>query len=172
MILTKRDLNLIETLADYGLFSTDLIVKKIFNNIDYSTVLRRLRILETQKLIRRAGLLSNKENVWAITPKASKYHTINHFKTYWNHANLNHDLKLVKLRIFFEELGIVKRWIAEHVIRSMIYQKHSLRDAKKKLIPDGILECSLDQTVRSFVIELELNLKSEKRYQQIINHYQ
>lgn len=172
MILTKRDLQLIEILADYGIFSTDLIIKRVFNSIDYSSVLKRLRILEKNNFIRRAGLLENKENVWAVTNKASNYHASTHFKSYWTHANLNHDLKIVKLRLLFEQIGIAKKWIPEHVIRSMIYQKYSLREAKKKLIPDGILECKINKKIESFAIELELNLKSQKRYQQIISLYQ
>lgn len=169
---TSRDQNLLSDLGNYGLLSTTVIVEKYFNNVDYSTVLRRLRILEKEGLIRRAGLLMTTENLWAIAPKGAKKMCLEYFKCYWNQASIDHDFKLIKLRMFLEELGIIKKWIAEHVIRSMIYKKYSLRDAKNKLIPDGIFETRIDNLSHSMAIELELNLKSQSRYKKILGQYQ
>ena len=164
--------HLLSDLGNYGLLSTTIIVEKHFNNVDYSTVLRRLRILEKEGLIRRAGLLMTTENLWAIAPKGAKKMSLENFKCFWNQASIDHDFKLIKLRMFLEELGIIKKWIAEHVIRSMIYKKYSLRDAKNKLIPDGIFETKIDNSSYSMAIELELNLKSQSRYKKILGQYQ
>ena len=172
MIFTKRDKLLLTGLSEYGMFSTSMIVKKYFNGIDSSTVLRRLRALEKNNLIRRAGLLENYENLWSVTQKGSEKVSAEDTKSFWNQAGVLHDYKLIKLRMFFEEIGIVKNWIAEHVIRSMIYKKYSLRDAKNKLIPDGIMETKINGTNKSVAIELELNLKSSERYRNIIKQYQ
>lgn len=172
MYFTNRDQHLLSGLGNYGLLSTTVIVEKYFNNVDYSTVLRRLRILEKEGLMRRAGLLMTTENLWAIAPKGAKKMSLENFKCYWNQASIDHDFKLIKLRMFLEELGIVKKWIAEHVIRSMIYKKYSLRDAKNKLIPDGIFETKIDNSSHSMAIELELNLKSQSRYNKILGQYQ
>jgi DNA-binding Lrp family transcriptional regulator len=172
MYFTNRDQHLLSDLGNYGLLSTTIIVEKHFNNADYSTVLRRLRILEKEGLIRRAGLLMTTENIWAIAPKGAKKMSLENFKCYWNQASIDHDFKLIKLRMFLEELGIIKKWIAEHVIRSMIYKKYSLRDAKNKLIPDGIFETKIDNSSQSLAIELELNLKSQSRYKKILGQYQ
>jgi DNA-binding Lrp family transcriptional regulator len=172
MYFTNRDQHLLSDLGNYGLLSTTVIVEKHFNNVDYSTVLRRLRILEKEGLIRRAGLLMTTENLWAIAPKGAKKMSLENFKCYWNQASIDHDFKLIKLRMFLEELGIIKKWIAEHVIRSMIYKKYSLRDAKNKLIPDGIIETKIDNSSQSMAIELELNLKSQSRYKKILGQYQ
>lgn len=172
MYFTNRDQHLVSDLGNYGLLSTTIIVEKYFNNVDYSTVLRRLRILEKEGLIRRAGLLMTTENLWAIAPKGAKKMSLENFKCYWNQASIDHDFKLIKLRMFLEELGIIKKWVAEHVIRSMIYKKYSLREAKNKLIPDGIFETKIDETSHSMAIELELNLKSQSRYKKILGQYQ
>ncbi len=172
MYFTNRDQHLLSDLGDYGLLSTTIIIEKHFNNVDYSTVLRRLRILEKEGLIRRAGLLMTTENLWAIAPKGAKKMSLENFKCYWNQASIDHDFKLIKLRMFLEELGIIKKWIAEHVIRSMIYKKYSLRDAKNKLIPDGIFESKIDNSSHSMAIELEMNLKSQSRYKKILGQYQ
>jgi hypothetical protein len=172
MYFTNRDQHLLSDLGNYELLSTTIIVEKHFNNVDYSTVLRRLRILEKEGLIRRAGLLMTTENLWAIAPKGAKQMSLENFKCYWNQASIDHDFKLIKLRMFLEELGIIKKWIAEHVIRSMIYKKYSLRDAKNKLIPDGIFESKIDNSSHSMAIELEMNLKSQSRYKKILGQYQ
>ncbi len=172
MYFTNRDQHLLSNLGNYGLLSTTVIVEKHFNNVDYSTVLRRLRILEKEGFIRRAGLLMTTENLWAIAPKGAKKMSLENFKCYWNQASIDHDFKLIKLRMFLEELGVIKKWVAEHVIRSMIYKKYSLRDAKNKLIPDGIFETKIDNSSHSMAIELELNLKSQSRYKKILGQYQ
>jgi hypothetical protein len=172
MYFTNRDQHILSDLGNYGLLSTTIIVEKHFNKVDYSTVLRRLRILEKEGLIRRAGLLMTTENLWAIAPKGAKQMSLENFKCYWNQASIDHDFKLIKLRMFLEELGIIKKWIAEHVIRSMIYKKYSLRDAKNKLIPDGIFESKIDNSSQSMAIELEMNLKSQSRYKKILGQYQ
>lgn len=172
MYFTNRDQHLLSDLGNYGLLSTTIIVEKHFNNVDYSTVLRRLRILEKEGLIRRAGLLMTTENLWAIAPKGAKKMSLENFKCYWNQASIDHDFKLIKLRMFLVELGIIRKWIAEHVIRSMIYKKYSLRDAKNKLIPDGIFESKIDNSSHSMAIELEMNLKSQSRYKKILGQYQ
>jgi hypothetical protein len=56
-----------------------------------------------------------------------------YFKSYWNQSTIEHDYQLIQLRLKLEELGIAKNWIPEHVIRSMVFQKYSMRDAKNKL---------------------------------------
>lgn len=84
---------------------------------------------------------------------------------------LEHDHKLLSLRLILERLGIVKSWTAEHQIRSMIYKKYSLREAKNKLIPDGLMEATIKNYSETVAIELELNLKNKDRYQKIIYAY-
>ncbi|MDD4972704.1 MAG: hypothetical protein PHY93_00055 [Bacteriovorax sp.] len=63
MYFTNRKQYLLSDLGNYGLLSTTVIVEKHFNNVYYSTVLRRLRILEKEGLIRRAGILMTTENL-------------------------------------------------------------------------------------------------------------
>ena len=172
MEITKRDMTLLSELSDYGLFSTSYIVEKYFNNGDYSSALRRLRILEKGNYIRRAGFLKTKENLWAITPFGGKKMPSEYFKSYWNQSTIEHDYRLIKLRIDLEALGVVKRWIPEHVIRSMVFQKYSLRDAKKKLIPDGMFDCQVLNSKMRMAFELELTLKSRDRYKNLFGQYQ
>jgi len=172
MEITKRDCALLSELSNYGLFSTSYIVERYFNDGDYSSVLRRLRTLEKGNYIRRAGFLKTKENLWAITPFGGKKMPSEYFKSYWNQSSIEHDYHLIKLRLDLEALGIAKRWVPEHVLRSMVFQKYSLRDAKKKLIPDGMFDCLVLNSKMRMAFELELTLKSRDRYKNLFGQYQ
>ncbi|NOT77620.1 MAG: Lrp/AsnC family transcriptional regulator [Bacteriovoracaceae bacterium] len=170
--LTKRDQELLSGLAQYGMFSTKTIIEMYFNGINFSTVLRRLRKLEAENFIRRVGKLETNEFLWGVTSKGGELVGQEFFKTHWSKSMLEHDHKLVGLRLLLENLDLSKSWIPEHQIRSSIYKKYSLRDAKDKLIPDGLMEASVKNYSESLAIELELNLKNKARYKKMIYAYQ
>lgn len=172
MKLTKRDSDLLNGLSKYGLFSTQQVVELYFKGTDSATVLRRLRIIESENYLRRVGKLDSNEVLWGITSKGGEQTGTENFKTHWSKSMLEHDHKLVSLRLVLERLGIVNSWTAEHQIRSMIYKKYSLREAKNKLIPDGLMEASIKNYKESVAIELELNLKNTEKYQKLIYAYQ
>jgi hypothetical protein len=154
------------------MFSTKQIIEMYFKKVNSSTVLRRLRAIEKENYLRRVGKLDSNEFLWGVTSKGGEHTGIDHFKTQWSKSMLDHDHKLVSLRLILERLGIVNSWTAEHQIRSMIYKKYYLREAKNKLIPDGLMEASIKNYSESMAIELELNLKNKERYQKIIYAYQ
>ena len=170
--LTKRDQELLKGLSQYGMFSTKQIIEQYFIEINSSTVLRRLRKLEAQNFIRRVGKLETNEFLWGVTSKTGELSGFEFFKTHWSKTMLEHDHKLVKLRLLFENLGVSKTWIPEHQIRSSIYKKYSLREAKDKIIPDGLMEATVKKYNETIAIELELNLKNKSRYQKMIYAYQ
>lgn len=170
--LTKRDQELLNGLTQYGMFSTKTIIEMYFKGINFSTVLRRLRKLEAENFIKRVGKLETNEFLWGVTSKGGDTLGQEFFKTHWSKSMLEHDHKLVALRLHLEQLGISKSWIPEHQIRSSIYKKYSLRDAKDKLIPDGLMEASVTNYSETIAIELELNLKNKARYKKMIYAYQ
>jgi hypothetical protein len=172
MKLTKRDSELLNGLSKYGMFSTKQIVELYFKGTDSATVLRRLRIIEAENYLRRVGKLETNEVLWGVTSKGGEHTGAENFKTHWSKSMLEHDHKLVSLRLVLEKLGVLNSWTAEHQIRSMIYKKYSLREAKNKLIPDGLMEASIKNYKESMAIELELNLKNTSKYQKIIYGYQ
>lgn len=170
--LTKRDQELLKGLGQYGMFSTKQIVELYFREINSSTVLRRLRKLEAQSFIRRVGKLETNEFLWGVTSKGGELMGQEFFKTHWSKTMLEHDHKLVELRLILENLGISKAWMPEHQIRSNIYKKYSFREAKNKLVPDGLMEATVKNYNETMAIELELNLKNKSRYQKMIYAYQ
>ncbi|NOT80456.1 MAG: hypothetical protein HOP07_15805 [Bacteriovoracaceae bacterium] len=172
MIKTKRDLLLLNFLADYGILSTKQIAHLFFTDVNIRTVLRRLRILEENKLIRRSGKLeANNEFLWLVTEKTGNDLGKKYLKLFCSKANIGHDCQLTSLRLILEKLGLVNHWISEHEIKGHIFSKYKMRDAKDKHIPDAIFDSEVAGYKVASAIELELTLKSKDRYKKIINQY-
>lgn len=172
MIKTKRDLLLLNFLADYGMLSTKQIANLFFTDVNIRTVLRRLRILEENKLIRRSGKLeANNEFLWLVTEKTGNDLGKKYLKLFCSRANIGHDYQLTSLRLILEKLGLVNHWISEHEIKGHIFSKYKMRDAKDKHIPDAIFDSEVAGYNVANAVELELTLKSKDRYKKIINQY-
>ena len=172
MIKTKRDLLLLNFLADYGMLSTKQIANLFFTDVNIRTVLRRLRILEENKLIRRSGKLeANNEFLWLVTEKTGNDLGKKYLKLFCSRANIGHDYQLTSLRLILEKLGLVNHWISEHEIKGHIFSKYKMRDAKDKHIPDAIFDSEVAGYKVANAVELELTLKSKDRYKKIINQY-
>ncbi len=172
MIKTKRDLMLLNFLADYGMLSTKQIVNLFFADVNIRTVLRRLRILEENKLIRRSGKLeANNEFLWLVTEKTGNDLGKKYLKLFCSRANIGHDYQLTSLRLILEKMGLVNHWISEHEIKGHIFSKYKMRDAKDKHIPDAIFDSEVAGYKVANAVELELTLKSKDRYKKIINQY-
>jgi len=172
LIKTKRDLMLLNFLADYGMLSTKQIVNLFFADVNIRTVLRRLRILEENKLIRRSGKLeANNEFLWLVTEKTGNDLGKKYLKLFCSRANIGHDYQLTSLRLILEKMGLVNHWISEHEIKGHIFSKYKMRDAKDKHIPDAIFDSEVAGYKVANAVELELTLKSKDRYKKIINQY-
>jgi hypothetical protein len=63
MVITNRDRLLLSQLHLYGMLATNQVRKIVFNDIAVTTVLRRLRILESKHLIKRIDGLSTAEKL-------------------------------------------------------------------------------------------------------------
>jgi len=164
MEVTVRDQKLFQMLQNYALVPTSEIRKRIFDNIAKTTVLRRLRLLEEEKLIQKVVGSMSQELNWALTPKGAEVANLDLFKRNFPLGLRDHDQKLLKLRFLLEDIVIAKSWIAEHEIRSKIAKKYGLRSMKQRLIPDALVGVSMNDIMTSVALELELNLKNKSRY--------
>jgi DNA-binding Lrp family transcriptional regulator len=171
MNLTKRDELLLKRLANYGMLSTAQINQLIFSSIAKTTVLRRLRILEEANFIKRLVGLESQEVLWIITEKSKQFSEGEHYKRNWNKNLLEHDFKLLKLRLLLEERRISKSWVPEHEIRYLVFKKHGVKTASKMLVPDGLMVTELSNIKISVAIELELTLKNKERIKEILTRY-
>jgi DNA-binding HxlR family transcriptional regulator len=172
MVITKRDLLLFRTLASYGMLSTKQVASNVFHSIATTTVLRRLRTLEASNYLRRITGLESQEVLWVLMEKGAEIAGVQLSKRHWSKNMLNHDHKLLSLRLKLEKCGVAKSWIPEHEIRSLIFKKYGLKDAKQKLIPDGLMGVEAKGNKTSVAIELELTLKNQGRIKEIVKRYQ
>ena len=169
--LTNRDRELLKKIASVGMLSTRQIGETFFKGVVINTVLRRLRKLEARSFLKRLSGLETHELLWIIAPKGASSINADVFKSHWSKNMIEHDYKLISLRMLLERAGIAHSWIPEHEIRSMVFKKYGLRQSQKKLIPDGLMGVDANKKMESVAIELELTVKSKKRYQNIIYHY-
>lgn len=127
--------------------------------------------MEEERFIKRLHGLESQEVLWTITGKAIQFGGGEHFKRYWNKNLLEHDFKLLRLRLLLEEQGIAKSWVPEHEIRFLVFKKYDLRTAKEKLIPDGLMVTETSFKKVSVAIELELTLKNKERLKEVLKRY-
>lgn len=170
--VTKRDEALIKRIAELGMLSTNQISELFFEGVANTTVLRRLRILEASQLLRRVVGLDTKECLWIVTASGAQMVNVEIVKTKWSKHMIEHDHKLIALRLLLERVGVARAWMPEHEIRSHMFKKYGLREIKNKTIPDGFIGIEVNGKMESVALELELTLKNKKRYQKIISHYQ
>jgi len=172
VLLTDRDLALLTSLHDHVVLSLRQIEDKFFPQRDRSTVMNRLKRLESSGYISRirvprlkiygdersAGVvfqLSNqgRKELQKHRPEKlvfEKCPAINVFQ-------LDHDLLLADLAAHFERQFAGAKWING---------RHLTDSDRLPKIPDAILRMpSKSQVV---AIELELTAKSQDRYQEII----
>lgn len=171
MELTKRDVRLLKLLSAYGMLSTNQIEKNVFGSIATTTVLRRLRMLEKARLLKRVVGLESHELLWMLTSEGGRTAKVIVPKTKWSKNMLEHDHKLIALRIALELSGIAHSWTPEHEIRSFIFQKHGLKGMKDRIVPDAFMAIEVDGLKTSVAIELELTLKNKTKLQKTLKRY-
>ena len=76
---------------------------------------------------------------------------------------VNHDLKLIELRIRIEELGMVDRWYSENALKSLPFMMKEFKD-----MPDALL---IKKDGRGVFLELEISRKTNQRYLDRIEEY-
>lgn len=171
MKLTPRDLRLLKLLANYGMLSTHQIEKFVFNAIATTTVLRRLRVLERANLLKRIIGLESHELLWMLTAEGGRTAKVTVPKSKWSRNMLEHDHKLVGLRIALEMSGISHSWTPEHEIRSFIVRKHGIKNMKDRIVPDAFMGVEVNGFKHSVAIELELTLKNKTKIRKTLSRY-
>jgi hypothetical protein len=171
MKFTKRDHRLLKLLCSYGFLSTGQIEKHVFSAIATTTVLRRLRLLEKAQLLRRVIGLESHELLWMVTFKGAKVVRLEAPKSKWNKNMLEHDHKLVGLRIALEVSGVAHSWTPEHEIRSFIFKKNGLKGMKDRIVPDAFMAIVSNGFKHSVAIELELTLKNKIKLRKTLSRY-
>lgn len=171
MNITPRDIEVLKSIAAYGMLSTKQINSICFKSIAITTVLRRLRMLEDEKYIQRLRGLESQDILWLIQPKGAEAANVERPKHHWSKNLLEHDHKLIALRLNLEASRIAHSWIPEHLIRANIFRKNDFKTAKEKLIPDGLMGTEANGKRISIAIELELTLKNKDKLRKTLSRY-
>jgi hypothetical protein len=167
--LTERDLKFLSTLGDYELMSTSQIVTHIFKGIDKKTVLRRLRKLEKEKLIKRTYGLQTNELVWSLAHYgAFKIHREG-FPEHINRNSLEHDITLTEVRLTLEGAGIATSWRTEQSLRRLLPKDKGR--FTNELCPDAIFAIKTATGYQGVGLELELSGKNSARYAKVFDAY-
>lgn len=167
--LTERDLKVLNKLGSYEMLSSKQLSKICFPEIDKSTIHRRLRILENEKLIRRSFGLQSRENVWSLSRYGASTIHRDGFIEHINKNNLEHDILLAEVRLALESSGLAKSWTTEQQIRRQTATKHE-KD-KQSINPDGIMTIRIGDGYKVVAIELELTAKNPSRYRKTFRQY-
>ena len=175
--LTKRDMLLLEKLDEFGLLSTQQIEKHIFNNIDKSTVLRRLRILKKRGYLLASDGLPKGGLVWTLTKKGCSHCVCSYgYTKIINRNSLQHDVLLSEILFHLRKINIVGAWTPEHVLKRKsigknLYTWYWSRRDPQPLIPDGLFLTKNDTKRKTIALEVEISQKSIKRYEKHFSFY-
>lgn len=172
MQLTKRDLELFKKLSQYGMLSTGQLAKLLFYGVAITTILRRLRLLENNHYVQRVATLPTHEILWSVTEKGTIEGEVDLPKRHWSKNLLEHDYKLLSLRLLLEGNDVAHSWTSEHEIRSLIFKKYGFRGMKDRVIPDALMSAKINGQMKSIAVELELTLKNENKLKKVLRHYQ
>lgn len=168
MTCTKRDREILAKLSRYGILSTNQIRRVFFSEVDLTTVRRRLRILEAAGFIFRVPGLDDGGLGWALTQKSAtelgSSFPIRHF----NRNSVGHDILLSEVRLKLESVGLGASWIPEHVLKRKTPKTSYLEE---RFVPDALFTVINQNKQRVVALELELNAKSKKRYEKILQKY-
>lgn len=170
--LQPRDLILLELLSRYGVLSTKQIQKSIFPDIRFTTMMRRLRLLEKGHFIRRGVTLTDQSFTWRLTWRGEQRMSVEIPGSFSNRNTIDHDVLVNDIRMRLETFNLAKKWRPEFDLKSEAFRNQRYRHAKERLIPDGIMFEIKAGEPWTFAIEVELTRKSESRYKRIFQDYQ
>jgi hypothetical protein len=172
MRIEKRDLSLLAAITRYGILSTEQIWAEFFSNVAKTTMLRRLRILEEEELIRRVQGLPGGENAWIMT-KHGYGATENHGTPpkFNNQNTIRHEVALSGLRMRLERFGLGETFIPEWELKRRLAE-NDIKAANEKQVPDGIMIVESQGRPAGVALELELTAKGFARYKKVVEEYE
>jgi hypothetical protein len=171
MLLTKRDQDVFKGLEEFGFLSTSQIKKLFFKNLDKRTMLRRLRILKKNKLIKVLTHFDRGEMIWTLTTKGARsIHTEIYIKGL-NKNTLAHDLLCSDVRIKFEEQDFGSNWVNSHKFRLKAHLGRSNPNRYEDTIPDWLVQFNTTKGKKWMALEIELNFKGKGRMSRLFDLY-
>jgi len=171
--LNPKDLDILQMVLEMGYLNMVQITKKFFGLP--SMVTEKAAGYTVRKLI-RMELLKTKDaelsdnTLLMVTPKARELLGEKHtdkklpepLKSIFQ-PRVNHDLLLNDLRIRFEELGFLNKWVSEKMMEEIPFFKRLFQD-----LPDAVCK---KRNGKGYFLELEVSMKSPKVYAERVREY-
>lgn len=170
MKLQIRDKQLIELIYKYGVLTTAQVRRLCFAGISHSTVMRRLRKLESAKILLRMNGLEEGLLAWTLTTDGAQRVGLERPLEYRNKNILKHTVTLAELRMTLEKVGLGENWISEIELRRKMYDAKDMY-ASERLVPDGLFAAKVFGETKMVALELELSLKTRARYHELFGQY-
>ncbi len=173
MKLQTRDKELLSAVLKYGLLSTRQIGELFFKDLHHTTLMRRLRILEKEKLILRIDALPNHQSAWSLGAAGAKILEVEPPGRFTNRNTTFHDVTVSEVRIALEKVGLCQDFTGEMEMKKRINWKIGEKEKEFMQVPDGIFTATPKGHDSSSVIamEIELHPKNHARYRRIMRHY-
>ena len=172
MQIQKRDQEILASVLKYGILSSEQIGELHFKNLHHTTLMRRLRILEKEKLILRSDSLPNNQSAWSLGIMGARILNCDPPGRFSNRNTTLHDVTVSGIRMSLEAVGLCQNFSSEMEMKRQI--NYRLDEKKTFLqVPDGLFTAKahgreLDQVV---ALEVELHAKNHQRYRKIITEY-
>ena len=138
-ILTERDVKVLKLFHDFGVVSSDQVVRWLFPNVAKTTVMRRLRLLQVAGYLRKRGTLPDATSVWVIQPDGIRLLDGIPDKEFYPMNQLPHDVTLNEIRWQFHSLDVVQSWMTERKLRQKLAKESSYKTRSGWIVPDALL---------------------------------
>ena len=171
--VSPKDLEILQMVLEMGYMNVRQVTKKFFGLSSFVTgkaATYTIKKLISNELLKTKDAEVSYESLLLATPKAHAILTekfpdkkIPQIQKNIFQPRVKHDLLLNDLRIRFEELGFLNKWVSEKAIEEIPFFKRQFQD-----LPDAICKKRND---KGYFLELEVSMKSSKVYSERIQEY-
>ncbi len=131
---------------------------------------RRLRKLEKDDYICRASGLKDGLAAYYLGKAGATEIKLDVIARYTNRNAYEHELAITDFRMAMEEIGLCQDFVSERQVRKNLQWSRS-RGLSDQVIPDGVLIEEINGKPSAVALEMELNLKSMRRYKRVLEEY-
>lgn len=170
-LLTDRDMAILKELSDRGLLTSDQLARLSFGQTAKRTALRRLRRLERRHFIARHTGLPLGQLAWSVGLVGAKLLGEEAKTPSVNKNALVHDVLINELRMRLEATGMVHSWNSAYKMHKMATKGLAPGERPPDVIPDGIFGIHTAGGARIVAFEVELSLKTKRRYEENFSLY-
>lgn len=171
--VTPKELEIIQLILEMRYLNLRQITKRFFGIPSFVTekeVLLTVKKLQSLELIKTKDIELNSESLFTATPKAYELvagsnpdKKVPRAQKSIFQPRVKHDMLLNDLRIRFEELVFLNKWVSEMSLEEIPFFKRSFAD-----LPDAVCKKRND---KGYFLELEVSMKSTKVYAERIQEY-